>query len=414
MLHSTNYAHTGRAMPHHRPRYHQPHAAARSSTNSKPRPRQTQPPTFNPDELTRRLHLVLAEQKARAEKKRRAKAEAAKIAAAASVPNTGEETDAHVAVADISSDCANKATQSLTRSKSKKRSSKKPPVSAAPVHGGSHDTDAAAAPYHHVPSEAASQFTRTTTADPPTDPAHLVHKLSRKAIRFHREGPNADPELAAASLGGSPFEHAAALRRVQEARGREFERNQFQLSRTISNAAADSDHGRSKNKAKLAHRHSLQPHLIPAEDAHALLKRARRNSTGSAIGNDDGPTSSSSEAPRRIVEELCASVDRCELVATAEEHRVDWTQRDEADAAALAKTQTQTSSTPAAAAAPPPLNKTESRWKIRGRIGSFGKVAGKDDRTAESQNAAEVAEGENPHQHPLKSPKSGFFSRFKR
>ena len=42
--------------------------------------------------------------------------------------------------------------------------------------------------YRHIPQVAASQFARTTTVESPTDRL-LVHKLSKKAMKFHMEVP---------------------------------------------------------------------------------------------------------------------------------------------------------------------------------------------------------------------------------
>ncbi|KAK8037081.1 hypothetical protein PG991_001395 [Apiospora marii] len=83
-----------------------------------------------------------------------------------------------------------------------------------------------AEPYHHVPQVAAQQFARTATAKASLSDMSSVHPLSRPALKFHIEGSAA--ERTELELSKTPAEQNRALRRAQSTRERLQERNQFQ------------------------------------------------------------------------------------------------------------------------------------------------------------------------------------------
>ncbi|KAK3186111.1 hypothetical protein K4F52_005101 [Lecanicillium sp. MT-2017a] len=348
------------------------------------RPRQQQPRPFDPEELSRRLYLVIAEQKAQAEKRRRFKADAARSGTSSRRPVNVEEkarrrTSAKAERPSKHDDRphppridSNGSDRSFVE-RAKRASSKKAKDTDTT---GFFDSDG-----HYIPQVAASQFARTTLGDIVSEPDKgLIHKLSRKAVKYHMQGPTAAREVTDAP----PCEQAKALRRAQSTRERNYERNQFQHPTS----------------------------LLPLDEAAVFdapvidekqMKASRRKSTGSFLGKSDPVRHSAEYPPIMTILEKQPTYDHCEVIGNPDEHRVDWSQSDEANRHSRPES--------------PVVRKQDSRWPLRVRLGSFNKHA-KDEKatlpaSGADENGVAVVESPTSPKSP-KSPKSGFFARFKR
>lgn len=93
--------------------------------------------------------------------------------------------------------------------------------------------------------------------------------------------------------------------------------------------------------------------------------------------------------------------------ATINEHRVDWTQHDETiDFHGEAKVRS------------PKLKKADSIWTLRGRLGSLGRHHYEKEKDGRSEDMISIkksrSDGDTLTACSVKSPRNGFFSRFKR
>ena len=274
---------------------------------SQKRPRGQYPRPFDPDELTRRLYIVLAEQKAHAEQKRRFKAETARSGTLARPPANAQEKSRRrvTLMEDAPRRKDSHAAGHGSGERPKRSSSRKTKEADVPAP----HTEVFGPDGHYIPQVAAAQFARTTLGDAASEQdKSLVHKLSRKAMKYHMQGSNVAREVTDAP----PCEQAKALRRAQSTRERNYERNQFQ------------------------HPGSLHPlDEAAAFDGPVVdekqLKASRRKSTGSFLGRSDPVRHSSELPPIMSVLEKEEGYDHCEVVGDPDEHRVDWSQRDEAN-----------------------------------------------------------------------------------
>ncbi|EFY88328.1 hypothetical protein MAC_05669 [Metarhizium acridum CQMa 102] len=371
--------------------------AAKSKYNgikrsSKTRPRLVQSQPVDAEELTRRLFVVLAEQKAHSERKRRARAEAGQLAASLPsckqheskdiTPPAGKHGDKLDSSPRPKSETKSaQQVESPPKDKLYRPSSKKSNSSSKK---GGEEEQKHSPSYRHVPQVAASQFTLTTTIEPPTEKGP-VHKLSKVAVKFHLDGPNGSREMRTKTPTAPPCEQAKALRRTQSMRERQYERNQAYQPLPPTFEADEFSHN-------LFNRNSFHTNSRSREDRDQV-KDSRRRSTGSILGRNDAP-------PIDIFELAGALFSPTKPVATGApgEHRVDWTQSDEVKAMKAINTPQQSQ---------PKLRKLESRWILRGRLGSFGRHS-KDDKPLFPTDE------KSPHNLSSKSPISVFFSRFKR
>lgn len=355
------------------------------------RPSQSQ--LLDPDELTRRLSLVLADQKnAPVPSKRRTvfgtawRASEGSAAIATSAPldsDRGGQQRHPVYRHDIDDaqqregERPHKHRLHLTGSKKSGRNGK----GGEPVRSSS---------YRHVPQVAASQFTRTTTADSTTD-RQLIHRLSRRAIKFHMDGPNASREIAAVGPNVAPFKQAQTLRRVQTMRERQYGRNQLHYTPTLATMTEIDE-----QRPPCHHRHTLEPFSVVRveglEDQKDPAKR--RRSTGNILGKPDPSPKEPFIMPiGPVAAERRGSG---EALDPSEHHPVDWTQSDE------------TWAQPAIfVPSPLPVRRSESKWDLRGRLGSFTRH-GRDEKTPSPPQERRAS------QDSPKSPKGGLFARFKR
>ena len=367
------------------------------ATVPKPKTRPSQSQPFDPDELSRKLYTVLAEQKAYAERKRRAKAKA--------------EADRRVSEQRKTATARDSVHSKATSSQSGKEDSPSSKTSASrpksgDLHSSKHshrhasdgksqksestnstttDADGGATTYRHIPQVAASQFSRTTKSEEPVD-KHLVHRLSRSAMKFHLDGPNASREMADVGPESSPCEQAKALRRAQSVRERLYERNQFQHPSALHTTLESDEHAVNPSQGR-----SFDAQIRPRWIDHSDEKASRRISTGTFFGWDINQRFSGGFDGAAVSEKPELS-DHYELAAHPEEHRVDWTQSDE------------TVPRQTATAAP---RKQESRWALKSRIVNFN-------RHSKEEKAAAAPLQKVASDESSKWSKSGFFARFKR
>jgi hypothetical protein len=359
------------------------------------------PQPFDPADLTRRLQAVLVEQKAYSEKKRRARAEIAekqsKEATSSKghrpefeLSNAGNET--RVGIKEKSPNIAvskslperlshvDLSNSRLDPTRSQRRSSK-------------HDASTTAT-YHHVPQVAAEQFARTTTAEPATEKG-LVHKLSRKALKFHLEGLGSNRAVSAIDANGNPLQHTKALRKAQSYRERLYDRNQFQRTQILE-AAAEVDEER---MVRSRNRHTYEGQYAAGTFDYENRKEARRVSMGDMLMNQDanrrgsfGANSSGYALEKTGTAGGIGGIG----VSTIYEHRIDWTQSDETKAKHKPRIG-------------PFLRKADSIWALRGKLSNFTKHE-RDDQSIPQTGSDDTATSIDT----IKSPKVGFFSRFKR
>ncbi|KAM6477197.1 hypothetical protein HDV62DRAFT_395422 [Trichoderma sp. SZMC 28011] len=425
MFYETLYAHDAK-MAAHQPMPHR--AAAKASSRNKPQSQQRLK-ALDADDLTRRLYVVLAEQKAQAERKKRARAaveaerqaNAAAVARNANVLHPGQHgipLGPTVASTQIQKREAT-AAKSHVRNAAPRDSNEYPPK-AEKLHkagmknstSSSSNRNSEDAPppsnYRHVPQVAASQFARTTTTETVTE-KHLVHKLSRQAVKFHMQGPNA---MVATDL--PPSEQSKALRRVQSMRERQYERNQFQHTHSLA-ATAEVDERPASTAPHTFQEYLKSKSLDPQDETN---KETRRRSMGALIGM---MMPADTETAERSMSSLDNQSDT--VPVNPDEHRVDWTQSDEAAILLQQRQQQQQPPPPQQQQPPQPqqqpqksaagngvLRKAESKWALRTKLGSFSKKGDKLSSPTEEKDTEPLTE--TPKSPTTKT--GGLFARFKR
>jgi hypothetical protein len=351
---------------------------------SKPSP---QSKGVDPNDLSRRLYAVLAEQKAYAEKKRRAKANAEPNRRVLAV-GTGTATDVQAGGVKGSSTHARRKDERPTQATSRPR----------PNDGHGHrrfndeklstetpqtnSTDG----YRHIPQVAASQFARTTKTEDAAE-KHLVHRLSRPAMKFHLDGPNGSREMADITPGTSPIEQSKALRRAQSLREKLYDRNQFQHPAALQ-ATMEADEQFGSGPQCRSFDGQRRPKWVDNDETIS-----KRMSTGAMLGGWDADWRFSGGFDGTSLADVPEGGAHYELTAHPNDHRVDWTQSDE-----TVPRQTANQTTP---------RKQESKWNLRGRMAGLNRH-GKDEKPG-AQPLEKTASDDS-----VKSSKSGFFARFKR
>ena len=380
-----------------------------AAQTTKPRSRPAPGQPFDPNELSRRLRIVLADQKVASEKKRRVRAEIERqrkeatvasirahgnsegarqkdpstktLAPASSSDRPGASQSSRTAPSHLSTSNGLSGASGESSSPMTSRLSKTDPRWRASMMDQSSMSTSGTkenGTHPYVPKEAASQFARTTTAVGMLD-GPLANRMSRQALKAHLMGNGNDRGTAAAGA-----ERNRSLRKSQSHMDRLNDRIQVQHSRIPEESAAIED-----ARDKPNHRHTIQGSLGGRTSSDVVQPRLRRNSTGDLLGafeRDD-------EHRRSLLVEEAIDADTNELIdpARAAEHRVDWTQSDEAKRAA----------------SPSVLRPRSSFWTLRGKLGGFRHRDDKGNSSHQGQT-----DGTVPPMSP-KSPKTGFFSRFK-
>ncbi|KAK3901132.1 hypothetical protein C8A05DRAFT_16643 [Staphylotrichum tortipilum] len=239
---------------------------------------------LDPDDLTRRLYAVLAERKAHAERKQRAQHLHASRKEGRGQPGAGNRPrdDAKPAPRQHHHKPADPPTDLITELKRAGSATTKPPPAATADPAPDADGTAPPPQYRHVPQEAAKQFTRTTTVENMRNSDHLVHKLSKRALKFHTEGAGA-PRTTRAETALAPAELSRALQHTQTQRERHLDRNQFQRTRILEEAVHLDEAASSPTTQKKQHTFEAEiARLLPTRTLSKSLGHARRNSTGNA------------------------------------------------------------------------------------------------------------------------------------
>ncbi|KAK3304338.1 uncharacterized protein B0T15DRAFT_512501 [Chaetomium strumarium] len=368
---------------------------------------------FDPDELTRRLYVVLAEQRLQAERKQRAR---------------GERSDRRDGTRhqEKQQKPAEPAADLITKLRRTESAENKPTHTALAAPPPDVATNQASQ-YHHVPSQAASQFVRTTTVDNIRN-NDLVHKLSKRALKFHLDGPRTVRPAAVPEEGGghggetaiAPAKLSRTLQQTQTQRDKVLDRNQFQRTRILEEAA------------QLDHHEQQPPRKHTLEDEFLRLLRPasrhdkRRNSTGNAADMHSANDNRNHHVRRSLIamEPLLdvLAEEKYNLSTTnsttaplpaeepplcrfppADRTRVDWTQSDEPRAH---------NGRPKLLLSLPLLRKADSLWTLRG----IGRRGSKDSsvQSPTGGSAAGVPEGKGDELSPTKAGKTGFFAKFKR
>ncbi|KAI1428845.1 hypothetical protein F5Y12DRAFT_636869 [Xylaria sp. FL1777] len=168
--------------------------------------------------------------------------------------------------------------------------------------------------YRHVPEQAAAQFSRTTTSGGMQGDKPAVHSLSRAALRLYVEGATS-AERSAIDSSITPGKQRKILQRARSQQERQHGRNQFQETRIAGDEAAT---WRRVNKGGPAGERGAEDHDGSGGGGVSALADLHLHaypSQGQGQGDGDGLRHSSEET---LVD-----------TATANEHRVDWTQSDE-------------------------------------------------------------------------------------
>lgn len=341
----------------------------------RPKPKPLFPKPFDPDELSKRLYVVLAEQKAHSERKRRARAEADRIAQKTFTGKLPTKRFSRSRKDGTAHPWKNEKDDCQTESEEDKASQEVRPKTAG---SNAYSAGGVTKVGHYVPQVAAAQFKRTTIAIDTTQ----AHKLSKKAIKFHMKGPNAALE-ATSPTDISPLAQAQAIRIAHIAREQQYKRNQFQHPSSL---------GTSEEADIIALMAQQRP--VDASIDEQQTKLARRMSTGSMLGKALHVPRNGNSQPASFgtSDKQQTAVDMAQVT---EAHRVDWTQSDEV--VALPKS--------------PQLRKSDLKWTLRGRLGSIKRQGGKDGKDGRDEKATDDnAESTSPKS----PPKNGFFSRFKR
>ncbi|KAK0705295.1 hypothetical protein B0H67DRAFT_593716 [Lasiosphaeris hirsuta] len=384
----------------------------------KPRSKTLYQGHFDPNELCYRLNMVLAQQKAHADRKRRAletPGNASRHDGAGrpqEPPGQPEPSPSRVTATSAlqshrgPSDTSTDLVTELKRSRSTKqqRQSK-----AAAAHA---DAAGEAAEYHHIPQEAAKQFARTMTVEVMRDNNTQVHELSKRALKLHMDGGRTIRQVGATTADMAPAELTQTLRYSQERQNKVLDRNQFQRARALEEAAQH-DIEREREYGPLRSRHTFQceiSRITPDNYHNQAGYEKRRNSTGGVAADlllSGGHSGVANEPMRRTLITMEPLLDAVEdatpppddlpglvSVAARREHAcADWTQTDETPRGHSSGRQKLLLS--------PLLRNTASLWGLRGRLGSKG---GQDKEGSPQQE----------HEQVPKSPRASFFAKLLR
>lgn len=239
-----------------------------------------------------------------------------------------------------------------------------------------------------MPKVAAAQFERTTTTAETMTQQGPVHKLSRRAMKFHMAGAGGMTSTSTTAETATAAEQTKAMRKAQDEHMKVLDRNQFQRDRILEEAA-EADQERELRTRQ------HQMHSIEARLSGVRLSEDRGTGDAAAKRLSDGELFRKRDSQESADGHECA-----ELQHDVNEHRVDWTQSDEKEGdKAKAKT------------GPPRLRKPESLWALKGRLGSLTKH-GREEKGA-SRGAADGAPSAAETPKSPKSPITEFFSRLK-
>ncbi|KAI1117545.1 hypothetical protein F5Y14DRAFT_448002 [Nemania sp. NC0429] len=311
-----------------------------------PKPHYKKPQRLHPkssaldaEDLRRRLYVVIAEREAQKQRRERHRADDASPARRAQtererdtqhlyidrLPNTSTiwpAPDVTLPTREPRPGSAPISKPVVSRQdKTRRRTSMAMPFKLADTTTTDDDANTGAG-YRHVPDQAAAQFSRTTTSNGMNgDNKPAVHSLSQTAVRFYAEGASfADRQAIESSI--TPGKQRSLLHHAQTQREQQHGRNQFQGAEGVvrwrrrSQPAPGPGPGIgigirepiASGEDEISALAALHLHTYAGQD------EARRGGGGG--GGGGGDTLHSSEE---------TLVDG----ATANEHRIDWSQSDE-------------------------------------------------------------------------------------
>ncbi|KAI1754757.1 hypothetical protein F4782DRAFT_528117 [Xylaria castorea] len=304
---------------------------------------------FDPEDLRRRLYVVIAEREAQNEKRQRQRQRV--DAMPAKWAQAERERDVqHLYIESLASknatwsapDRTAPARRPVTQPRLRSQSSLHNKLRCRTTFFGpsepaqtSADTDTSPSTYRHIPEQAAAQFSRTTTSAGMQSDKSLVHSLSKAALRFYIEGASsADRQAIESSI--TPGKQRSLLRRTRAQQERQHGRNQFQGPQSSGDEIVPwrrpSKSGSAAGETTIA-----EEDVVSAlADLHLHAFREQSSSDDAHFLTDDTPADSS----------------------TANEHRVDWSQSDE-----LLPHEKK------GAKLPPLLRKTGSILTLKGKLG---------------------------------------------
>ncbi|KAI0426060.1 hypothetical protein F5Y09DRAFT_346053 [Xylaria sp. FL1042] len=281
---------------------------------------------FDPEDLRRRLYVVIAEREAQNEKRQRQRVDAMP----AKWAQVERERDAqHMYIERLAA--ANTATwmpdvtapprrpgAAMTKSKQQpslqdKLRNRHSMVDSSEITNPAVNKEECPK-YRHIPEQAAAQFSRTTTSGGMQGDKSAVHSLSRAALRLYVEGASsADRTAIDSSI--TPGKQRKILQRARSQQEKQHGRNQFQDSR-ITRSDEATPWRRSSKSGAACERGIPEEQQDGAVSALADLHLHAYQGRGQGQGEADAGLRHSSE--ETLVD-----------TATANEHRVDWTQSDE-------------------------------------------------------------------------------------
>ncbi|KAK1965312.1 hypothetical protein LY78DRAFT_102121 [Colletotrichum sublineola] len=338
---------------------------------ARPRQRCSQPMPFDPEELSQKLAKVLADQRLHAERRRRTRAEAAAAAtgSTAAIPKAQDAHPPHVSLARGYLDKGSlKPGHPITRPRAephvvKPSGETSEPSSARPKSKTSEDDCRSSQSAGKGPSRRKG-----------TDGERHYFIPQFAAAQFTRTTTTA--ENMPDSKGLVRKLSRTALRLAQSHRERHQERVNVHRERIPEIAEMGSDRAYGDRNH---HRHTIEGTLGAGWTADTRQARAPRPmSTGDLLMTWD------SEPPSPYPD------DSADILAEQNpyEHRVDWTQSDEIQAQPKPK---------------PSLRKADSIWALKNKLGAFTKHGRDENHSRDNSPPSDV----------LRSPKGGFFSRFK-
>ncbi|KAI1294034.1 hypothetical protein F5Y03DRAFT_399778 [Xylaria venustula] len=279
--------------------------------NKRPHPK-SQP--FDPEDLRRRLYVVIAEREAQNETRQRQMVDA--LPAKWAQVERDQDALQHMYIERLAASSAAAWMPELTApprrpvktiSKSKQQSSEDKSRNRHSIVVPSEVNMEEAPKYRHIPDQAAAQFSRTTTSCGMQSDKSAVHSLSQAALRLYVQGASsADRSAIDSSI--TPGKQRKILQRARSKQERQHGRNQFQDSRITGDDAIP---WRRSSKSGPGDRRASEPQ----DGTVSALADLHLHAYPSQGDVDAGMRPSSDET---LVD-----------TATANEHRVDWTQSDE-------------------------------------------------------------------------------------
>ncbi|KAI1124090.1 hypothetical protein F5Y10DRAFT_269420 [Nemania abortiva] len=347
------------------------------------RPQRHQPKSqpFDPEDLRRRLYVVIAEREAQNEKRQRQRVDALP----AKWAQVEKERDTQVYIERLTKTststtwpgpdmtapvrCPRSAPISKPPSrqdKARRRTSMM--ASSERADTNTAETNTTSTGYRHIPEVAAAQFSRTTTSTGMQSDKSLVHSLSKAALRFYAEGPSsADRQAIDSSI--TPGRQRSLLQRSRSQREQQHGRNQFQAPRL----AGDDHHHQTAGPWRRGSNAGAGDAMILEEDGVSALADLHLHAFPSQ-GSEKGVMGAAGAGGPDVYSSEETLVD---AAAAAREHRIDWSQSDEMLPSERKGLRIQI---------PPILRRTGSILTLKGKLGGQHSRKGSGDNNNHNNN----------------------------